>query len=195
MIPTPYRFEANFSPQEFQKLGQFASRWAHIEHTIGNCLRRVLNMSQEHAAIIIFPLSLELRMQRIWEAIKQSPLSPESTAFYEELRPLVKAMQYLRNTVLHGIVVGEEGEEQVFHLRSKDRNLAKAQLFGCENLINYAAHVVLAFRLSLGDEEGRRAQHYALPDRPPIPDFLPDDCRFRKLGKAKAKAKAKRRTK
>ena len=126
MIPTPYRFEANFSPQEFQKLGQFASRWAHIEHTIGNCLRRVLNMSQEHAAIIIFPLSLELRMQRIGEAIKQSPLSPESTAFYEELRPLVKAMQYLRNTVLHGIVVGEEGEEQVFHLRSKDRNLVSA---------------------------------------------------------------------
>ena len=191
MIPTPYRFEANFSPQEFQKLGQFASRWAHIEHTIGNCLRRVLNMSQEHAAIIIFPLSLELRMQRVGEAIKQSPLSPESTALYEELKPLVKAMQYLRNTVLHGIVVGDEGEEQVFHLRSKDRNLAKAQLFGCENLINYAAHVVLAFRLSLGEKEGPRAQHYALPDRPPIPDFLPDDCRFRKSGKAKAKRRTK----
>jgi hypothetical protein len=96
-------------------------------------------------------------------------------------------MQYLRNAVLHGVVIGDEaeGDPPFFHLRSKNRNLTKAQLFECEDLINYAAHVALAFRLSLGDKEDLRGPGYALPDRPPIPDFLPGDCRaFPKPGRA-----------
>lgn len=187
MIPTPYKFEASFTREEFQKLGQFASRWAHIEHTIGNCLRRVLNMDAGHATIVVFPLGLEMRMQRIGEVMKRYPLPPEPTALYGELRPLVTAMQYLRNTVLHGVVIGEEVEYDtpVFHLRSKGRNISKAELFGCEDLINYAAHVALAFRLSLGEKEDFRGPTYALPDRPPIPDFLPNECRaFPKPNKA-----------
>ena len=184
MIPTPYRFEASFTPEDFQKLGQFATRWALIEHTIGNCLRRVLDMSPGHATTMIFPLSLDLRMQRIGDVMERYPLTPGQTRLYRELKPLVRAMQYLRTTALHGIVIGGESEDDApfFHLRSKNRNIAKAELFGCEDLINYAAHVTHAFRLSLGEKDDPLGHSYALPDRPSIPEFLPNDCRaFPKL--------------
>ena len=96
--------------------------------------------------------------------------------FFLELKPLIKAMQFLRNTVLHGIVVSlGEGNDAFFHLRSKGRNLTREELFSCEDVINYTAHVALAFRLSLGQKD--EASTYALPGRPPIPDFLPTECR------------------
>jgi hypothetical protein len=182
MIPTPYRFEAGLSDDEFKKVGQFAFRWSHIDHTIGNCLRRILDMDPKQATILIFPLSLDLRMARIEQAYKLlsrlRPVSPESKALFDELKPLIKAMQFLRNSILHGIVVDLGGDEEpIIHLRSKDRTLTKAQLFSCEDLINYTAHVVIAFRLSLGEKDDDRGRSYALPDRPPIPDFLPAECR------------------
>src|SRR5262249_2849627 len=130
MIPTPYRFEPNLSEQDFQTLGQFALRWSHIDHTIGNCLRRVLNITPADAAIMIFPLTLDMRMARIAEVAKIRPLDSRSAALFEELRPCIKAMQFLRNSAVHGIIIGDlEGEEPYFHLRSKNRKLPKAQLF------------------------------------------------------------------
>jgi hypothetical protein len=178
-ILSPFTFEESFTPQEFQKLGQFASRWALIEHIIGNCLRAILEMSPEHATVMIFPLSLDARMQRIEEVTQRFPLKPEQATLYADLKPLIRAQQYLRNTALHGVVIGGEGESDplMFHLRSKNRNVLKADLLGCEDLINYTAHVVQAFRLSLGGKDGLLPQPFALPDRPPIPAFLPNDCR------------------
>jgi len=182
MIKTPYHFEANLSDQEFQKIGQFACRWALIEHTIGNCLRVLLEMGPEPATIMIFPLSLELRMRRISELAKQRFLTGYQLALLAELRPLIKAMQYLRNTTLHGVVMnlGDDPDQTSFNLRSsKGRNLTRGELFSCEDLINYTSHVTQAFRLSLGDKayEGHEAHTYALPRRPHIPEFLPPDCR------------------
>ena len=55
MVKTPYNFEANLSDQDFQKIGQFACRWALMEHAIGNCLRVMLNMEPEDATVMIFP--------------------------------------------------------------------------------------------------------------------------------------------
>jgi hypothetical protein len=178
MIPTPYNFEANFLPEEFQKIGQFASRWAHIEHTIANCLRTLLGFDPKQATVMIYPLTIDTRMSRIGEHIKLRPLQPYQMGLYEELKPLIRAMQFLRTTVLHGVVIDfNSAEEAFFHLRSKNRMVTKSQLFGCEDLINYAAHVTQAFRLSLGEKPDDRGSTYALPDRPPIPEFLPDDCR------------------
>src|SRR5205807_9450126 len=65
MIQTPYKFEAKFSDKELQKLGQFALRWSHIEHTVANCLRVLLGMQPKPATIMVFPLSLHDRMDRI----------------------------------------------------------------------------------------------------------------------------------
>jgi hypothetical protein len=177
VIETPYRSEANLTDQEFKKIGQFAFRWSHMDHTVGNCLRRLLRLDPKQATVIIFPLSLNDRMSRIEQLAKLQPLSPPSQLLLGELKPLIRAMQFLRNSTLHGIVIDVGGhEEPYFHLRSKDRNLSKAQLFGCEDLINYTAHVVTAFRLSLGEKEDW-GHDYTLPNRPPVPDFLPSDCR------------------
>src|SRR5262247_766726 len=102
VIKTPYHFEADLSDQEFQKIGQFACRWAHIENTIGNCLRVLLGMGPKHATIMIFPLSLDHRMTRISELLARQPtlLNDYQRSVLAELRPLIKAMQYLRNTAL-----------------------------------------------------------------------------------------------
>jgi hypothetical protein len=179
MIKTPYHFEADLSDQDFQKLGQFACRWAHIEHTIGNCLRVMREM--EPATVMVFPLSLDLRMTRISKLAKQRFLTGYQLALLAELKPLIKAMQYLRNTTLHGVVMSfeDDPDKTHFNLRSKDRNLNLRELFSCVDLINYTAHVTQAFRLSLGDKtyEGHQGHTYVLPHRPHIPEFLPKDCR------------------
>ena len=181
MIKTPYHFEADLSDQDFQKVGQFACRWALIEDTIANCLRAMLKMEMEPASVIIFPLSLDLRMRRISELAKQRFLTGYQLALLSELRPLIKAMQYLRNTALHGIVMsfGDDPDQTYFNLRSKGRNLTRGELFSCEDLINYTAHVTQAFRLSLGDKtyQDHEGHTYVLPHRPHIPEFLPPECR------------------
>jgi len=181
VIKTPYHFEANLSDQEFQKIGQFACRWAFIEHMIGNCLRVMLKMEMEpDATVMIFPLSLETRMTRISKLAKQRFLTGYQLAVLAELRPLIKAMQYLRSTVLHGIVTSfGDDDDPHFHLRSHSRNVNIKDLFACDDLIKYTAHVTEAFRLSLGDKtiEGHEGHTYELPRRPHIPEFLPPDCR------------------
>lgn len=183
MIPTPYRFEPEFSDQDFAKIGQLTLRWSLMDHTIGNCLRRLLDMSPKTATVLIFPLSLDHRMSHIGRFAELQPLEPMPQALFAELKPLVKAMQYIRNNAVHGIVIDVgAGEEPYFELRSKNRKITKAQLFACEDLINYTAHVVQAFRFSLGEKEstwgGPWGPHeYALPDRPAVPEWLPQECR------------------
>jgi hypothetical protein len=121
MIKTPYHFEADLSDQDFQKIGQFACRWALIEHTIANCLRVMLAMEMEPATVMIFPLTLETRMTRISKLAKQ--LTGYQLAVLAELKPLIKAMQYLRSTALHGIVTSMGDDDSPhFHLRSHGRN-------------------------------------------------------------------------
>jgi hypothetical protein len=130
---------------------------------------------------MIFPLTLDLRMQRISKLAKQGVLTEYQLALLAELRPLIKAVQYLRNTTLHGVAINleDDPDQTYFNLRSKGRNLTRGELFSCEDLINYTAHVAQAFRLSLGDKtyEGHEGHTYALPRRPHIPEFLPPDCR------------------
>jgi hypothetical protein len=183
-IPTPYNFEANFTAEEFQKIGQFSSRWALIEHTISNCLRVILGMEPEQATVMVFPLTLDTKMQRIERLERLRLMNDYQKALFAELKPLIKAMQYIRNTALHGVVMDwGNPDSAAFQLRSKNRQLLKSDLFSCEDLINYTAHVAQAFRLSLGDKEYDgpwTGQHtYALPDRPPIPSFLPKECQAR----------------
>jgi hypothetical protein len=178
MIPTPYAFEAKFSPEEFQKLGQFACRWANIEHVAANCLRVLLGFDPKQASVMIFPLSLETKMNRIENFSKIKPLSEDQAWLFAELRPLIAAMQYIRNTVLHGAAFDlSEGDEPFFLLRSKDQKITKSQLFESEDIINYTAHVIIAFRWSIGEKNSPWGPPRTLPDRPPVPSFLPERCR------------------
>jgi hypothetical protein len=175
MIPIPWNFEPNLTDAEFQTIGRFACRWAMIDNTLANCLRAILKMEPEEATVMIFPLTQDIRMQRIEALSKLHIMNQDQIALFLELKPLIRAMQFLRTTVLHGIADSQTGD---FLLRSKLRRVGKDELFQCEDLINYAAHVTLAFRFALGDAgKAWPPVPYALPDRPPIPDFLPNDCR------------------
>ena len=126
-----------------------------------------------------------MRMTKIDQLAKRPILNNYQRALLAELKPLVRAMQYLRNTTLHGVVMSfGDADKTYFQLRSKNRSVSRAELLSCEALINYAAHVTLAFRYSLGEKD-YPSHTYALPHRPAVPDFLPPDCRaFPKEDKA-----------
>jgi len=173
VIKTPYRFEADLTEDEFETIGRFACRWAVMEHQLGNCLRRLLDFSPEKATSLIFPMNAEKRMQWMSALVEDPPLSDSQVAMFDELQPLIRAMWMLRNNVLHGILIDLSVEEEAyFHLRSKNRKVLKSDLFGCEDVINYTAHLVRAFRFSLGEKEDPEGMSFALPPRPDIPTFL-----------------------
>jgi hypothetical protein len=131
-IATPYMFEPELSVEDFAKLGQFMLRWSHMDHTIGNCLRRVLDMTPENATVLIFPLSLDMRIQRLRHFNEITPMSPDAQALFAELQPLVKAMQYIRNSAIHGIVIDMgDGEEPYFELRS--HGFARSPRLNCSS--------------------------------------------------------------
>jgi hypothetical protein len=120
MIKTPYEFEAKLSDQEFQKIGQFACRWSHIEHTMANCLRRLLDLTPDEATVMAFSLSFDQRMSRMVDLIEINPLPVYQATVFAELLPLIRTMQYLRNTIMHGVVIDLfPDEEPFFHLRSR----------------------------------------------------------------------------
>ena len=91
----------------------------------------------------------------------------------------MKGITYVRNSVVHSIVLEDDNEGHVFHLRSKTRSLTKAEVFSAEEITNYAAHLVLALRLAIGFKDGE-VHGYALPNRPEIPAFLQTVIQFPK---------------
>jgi hypothetical protein len=62
MVECP--FEYDLTESELAKLGTLSLTWSHTEHMIGNCLKMVLNLSDDDAILMVFPLSLEHRLQR-----------------------------------------------------------------------------------------------------------------------------------
>lgn len=172
MIPSPYNFELALSDHEYAKLGVLALRWSHIEHILGNCLKVILRLTDEEAVIVVFTLSADQRAERIYQLSKLVALPEPAQKAFKELRPVLKGIQYVRNNVVHSIAGDCEGDEFVFHLRSKKRSLTKSQVFSTEEITNYAAHLVLALRYGLGFKDGQPPTDYLVPERPDIPDFL-----------------------
>jgi hypothetical protein len=171
MIPSPFRFEAQLSPEEFQKIGQLSLQWSHIENIIGTCLRVMQNLSEDEAATKVFRLPLDQRLKKMSKLLAElKPLNPEAKAAFDELKPVMDGIRYVRNNVAHAIV-GEDDSGHVFLLRSKKRSLTKAEIFSAEELTNYAAHLVLALRYALGVENDP-SRRWPMPDRPEIPEFL-----------------------
>jgi len=171
MLETPFNFEPDFMPEEWQKLGQLTLRWSHIEHVIGNCLKVMLRLSDEEAIVVVFPMSLETRMTRIADLAKLTPLNAQAKAAYDELRYAVSAIQHVRNNVVHSVVLRDASGEHHFELRSKQRKLSKTQIFAAEELTNYAAYAAISFRYALG-LKGHPDAQFPLPYRPQIPEYL-----------------------
>ena len=172
MIQSPFRFEKSLTPEDFQKIGQLSLRWAHIDHVIGNCLRVLLGLSDEEAVIKVFPLGASARLDRIQELRKLKPLgSPEAEHAWNELKPVMRGLLTVRTNVAHVVLIPDSGGQLTFHLRNKERDFTKEEIFETEELTNYAAHAALVLRHALGDKDPEGAPG-ALPDRPPIPAFL-----------------------
>jgi hypothetical protein len=171
MLDTPFRYEAELSPEDYQKIGQLSLKWSQTEHVIGNCLKVMLRLTDEEAIAMVFPLSLDMRLARIEALSEINPLNADARAAFDELKLVMKGIQYVRNSVAHAVVIEDTKEGHVFHLRSKDRTLTKAEIFSIEELTNYAAHAVLSLRYALGFK-GVEGSRHTLPERPEIPPFL-----------------------
>ncbi|GLQ79284.1 hypothetical protein GCM10007881_28020 [Mesorhizobium huakuii] len=178
MLSTPFRFEPELTPEDFQKLGQLAMRWSHIEHMIGNCLKALLDLSMEDAVVMVFSLSTEQRLQRLSQLAKTKTLNTEAEKALSELVDIMKGLQIVRNDTIHGIMA-EGSSGQILHNRSKQRQITKEQVFSCEELTNYAAHAVLSLRYALGLKDSPGDRH-PLPERPEIPAFLQKSIPSRK---------------
>jgi hypothetical protein len=174
MIESPFVFESMVSEQDLVKLGALTLRWSHIEHALADCLKDILRLSDKEAVIMIFPLSLELRLNRIQELSEINPLIPHAQAAFDELRIVMRGIQYVRNSVVHAIFVEHDQEGHAFHLRSKLRTLTKTQVFGIEEWTNYAAHLARALHFAL--RTSPEPELCTWPDRPSIPSFLPPNC-------------------
>jgi hypothetical protein len=180
MIPSPWRFEPDISDQDLAKLGILTLRWSHIEHTLGNCLKVMLRLTDDEAAKIIFPQRQEWRANKIAELIEINTYDSHAVAAFQELRPLLKGLSGVRANIVHAVAVEHDTEGHIFHLRSKQKSLTRAEIFSCEELINYAAHLVRAFRYALGFKGETEPMHIAWPDRPEIPEFLRSSVQYPK---------------
>jgi hypothetical protein len=65
LITSPYRFEEQWSDDDFATIGRLAMRWALTEHILKNCLRVKLGLPLEEANLMIYPLSMETVLQKI----------------------------------------------------------------------------------------------------------------------------------
>lgn len=171
MLESPFRYQVWFKPAEYQKVGELAMQWSSIEHVIGNCLKALLKLTDDEALILIFPLPVERLLNHLKELCAIRPIKDEARIALDELIDVMRGIQYVRNTVVHGIAVGLPPGEYAFRLHSKQREIAKDHIFATEELTAYAAHAALALRFALGFQENPDARH-TLPGRPEIPEFL-----------------------
>jgi hypothetical protein len=162
-------FEYVLTDEELKKLGELSLTWSHIEHTIGNCLAELLKLDGDEGTAIVFPLGIEQRL-RYLRALTGKMNDP-TKKYLAEFCQLSPGLQAVRNSVAHGILVNDVAQGPLFHLRSKDRTLSKADIFACEDLTNYMAHLAICLRYAIGFKSGARLQP-TLPDRPEIPECL-----------------------
>lgn len=171
MLQTPFLYEESLTPEDFQKLGQLALRWSHIDHIVGNCLKVMLGLSDEKAVVMVFSLGQDQRLKKLKQVADIAAPNPDACAALEGLRGVMGYIQQVRNNVIHAIMVEDPDQGQTFHLRSKGRSLTKEQVFSIEELTNYAAHAALSLRYALG-LKGSPGEHHPLPDKPAIPEWL-----------------------
>jgi len=184
MIKSPFRYENNFTEKDHEILGKLSLRWSHIDHVIGNCLKRLLRLKDDEAQVIVFQLGADYQFDRILELEKLKPLQKKQAAHaLDELCFLMRGLRLVRNNVAHAVLKDDGTAQQIFESRKSRRIFTKAQIFATEELTNYAAHAALVLRDELGDKDPAGAPG-PLPPRPEIPDWF-DELQKHKRRKAK----------
>ena len=172
MIPSPFRYEANFKAEDYQTLGKLSLRWSHIDHVIANCLKRLLRLKEDEARLIVFQLSADAQFERILALEKLKPLRTKAAAqALSELCLVMKGLRQVRNNVAHAVLKDDGTAQQIFESRKTKRVFTKAQIFTTEELTNYAAHAALVLRDKLGEKDPAGAPG-PLPARPQIPSWF-----------------------
>src|ERR1017187_3861932 len=115
MIPTPFRYEANLKPDDFEKIGQLSLRWSHTDHIIANCLKVMLRLTDDEAVIMVFPLTLDARLTRIKEHRAIKPLPPKAEKAFQELQFAMTGLKTIRNTAIHAVLLDDAKGDQVLH--------------------------------------------------------------------------------
>ena len=120
MIPTPFWFEGELTPADFEKLGQLSLRWSHIDHIIGNCLKILLRLNEEEAVAVVFPLATDRRISLLKELARGKPLSTEASHALREPWGIMPALQSIRTNVAHAVVYKSLGDDPLFHYDPKN---------------------------------------------------------------------------
>lgn len=170
MIGSPFRYEADFTDDDYQALGRLMMRWSHTEHIIGNCLKVIMRLTDDEAVVAVFPAQTHQRIKLIKQFSDLNPLPVDARKALDEFMWAWQKLQQVRNMVAHGIVDNTSGTIS-FHLRSKGKTWSKADVLVCEELTNFAAHAALSFRYALGFK-GQPGERHPLPSRPLLPPFL-----------------------
>jgi hypothetical protein len=163
-------FEYTLTEKELHKFSEMVLTWSHTEHTIGNCLKAVLNFNDDEAIALVFPLALENRVR--WLRGLRDRLNPDGQTALDELALMLPGLQAIRTSGVHGIIINDTKDGPLFHVRSKDRTFTKADFFACEDFTNYVAQIAVALRYAIGFPRGVAAPPHTLPERPVIPKAL-----------------------
>jgi len=148
------------------------SRYELLNELRGHLHSGAFLLSDDEAVAIVFPLSMDQRLLKMKEIAAINPLNADAAHALAELQIVMKGIQYVRNNVVHAIIVTDQAGNHTFHLRSKRRSLTMEQIFSVEELTNYAGHAVLSLRYALGHKQLAPYERHPLPDRPEIPEFL-----------------------
>jgi hypothetical protein len=74
MIPSPFRYEKNFTDKDYETLGRLSLRWSHIDHVIANCLKRLLRLNDDEAQAVVFQINADSRFDLILKLQELKPL-------------------------------------------------------------------------------------------------------------------------
>jgi hypothetical protein len=110
VIESAFYFETGFTESDFAKIGRLLVRWAQIEHVLGNCLRVLLKLSLDEAKTKVFQHGGAERVKRIEVHIKEYPLTPSAQVAFDELRPILKGLRHVRNTIAHCVTAARNAK-------------------------------------------------------------------------------------
>jgi hypothetical protein len=166
IVASPFRYEKNFTDKDYETLGKLSLRWSHIDHVIANCLKRLLRLNDDEAQAVVFQINAHERFERILKLDELKPLQNRKAAHaLDELCLVMKGLRQVRNNVAHAVLMQNGTADQIFESRKTKRVFTKAQIFGTEEITNYAAHAVLVLRDELGDKDSANAPGPLPPSR------------------------------
>lgn len=143
---------------------------------LGNAVKHLLGLSDDEATSVVYPMPLQTRLKWIYKLGPQRAKSQKARDAIVELKAVMEYIQAVRNTVIHGILLGGgiSSDPVQFHLRSKERNIPKDDVLAAEKITTYACIISAHLNWSLADPDKipRDLLQAPLPERPELPGLV-----------------------